>query len=208
MKSSVTNHLPHSLSVAPGAFHFKQILTDYKHLLCFKLGPLLLGHVKQERVGLKCKESKKKLHVSELQTLHSPDSFVTSLSPALSSQHVDLYKLSLNPSSSSKQTLSMVTCYSSYSMSIDMQIVSWQWRRRKAFPAVFVAVIRGRLSGHSDLELCAGAFVAIKFNVYRVGDVGRLVSRSTTLIHTEMSQQPFDGFYELLICCILTLVVP
>lgn len=104
--------------------------------------------------------------------LHSPDSFVTSLSSALSSQHVDLYKLSLNPSSSSKQTLSMVTCYSSYSMSIDMQIVSWQWRRRKAFPAVFVAVIRERLSGHSDLELCAGAFLAIKFNVYRVGDVG------------------------------------
>lgn len=36
----------------------------------------------------------------------------------------------------------MVTCRSSNSMSIDMQIVSWQQWCRKAFPAVFVTVRR------------------------------------------------------------------
>lgn len=43
--SSVTNHLPHSLSIASGAFHFKQIPTDYKSFLCFKIA-LLVGDVK------------------------------------------------------------------------------------------------------------------------------------------------------------------
>lgn len=84
LNPSVTNHLRHSLLVASGAFHFEQILTDYKRSLCSKIASLF-GHVKQVRcVGLKSGESKKNLHISELQMLCSPDIFVAAFSTLLS----------------------------------------------------------------------------------------------------------------------------